>query len=94
MAYELASSQQLCRLTTTLERVEVCPGRACAFWEPGGAVLAGRCALERLDLAARPELAALLLDLRRELEVADTQAEEKELLRQLHRMLNEETEGE
>jgi len=26
-------------------------GAGCPFWEPGGAVLSGRCAFERLDLS-------------------------------------------
>ncbi len=42
---------------------ERCPGEACAFWEHG-------CALARVEdeLAGRPEVAQLLLDLRREIE--------------------------
>jgi hypothetical protein len=40
-----------------------CPGEECAFWDRG-------CALTRIeaDLEGRPEVARLLLDLRRELE--------------------------
>jgi hypothetical protein len=40
-----------------------CPGDACAFWEHG-------CALARVEseLQGRPEVARLLLDLRREIE--------------------------
>jgi hypothetical protein len=52
-----------------------CPGEECAFWEQG-------CVLSRIesDLDGRPEVAELLLDLRRELdagrtiEVADARA--------------------
>ncbi len=90
---ESASAERLCRFAAALGQTEVCPQEACAFWEPGGVVLEGRCAFERLDISSRPELATLLLDMRRTLESAHTQAEEKELLRHLHRLLNEETEG-
>jgi hypothetical protein len=90
---ELAPAESLCRLTAMLGQLEVCPGEACAFWEPGGAVLEGRCAFERLDLSAKPDLAALLLDLRGGLEAAHNQAEEKDVLRHLYRLLNEETEA-
>jgi hypothetical protein len=40
-----------------------CPGEGCAFWESG-------CALVRVEteLSGRPEVAQLLLDLRREIE--------------------------
>ena len=90
---DIAPAERLCRLKAMLRQVEVCPGEACAFWEPGGVVLEGRCAFERLDLSAKPELAALLLDLRSGLEVAHSQAEEKDVLRHLYRLLNEETDG-
>jgi hypothetical protein len=42
---------------------ERCPGEACGFWERG-------CALARVEyeLDGRPDVARLLLDLRRELE--------------------------
>jgi hypothetical protein len=42
---------------------ERCPGEVCPFWERG-------CALARVEhqLDGRPEVAQLLLDLRRELE--------------------------
>ncbi len=44
-----------------------CPGERCAFWERG-------CALTRIEanLDTRPEMARLLLDLRRELEAGHT----------------------
>ena len=51
---------------------ERCPGEECAFWEHG-------CALARVEseLQARPEVAQLLLDLRREIEAGrDVSVEE------------------
>ena len=54
----------LCTIALIAEgHAERCPGEACAFWEHG-------CALARVEgeLDGRPEVAQLLLDLRRELE--------------------------
>lgn len=56
--------RQLCTLALVADgRAERCPGEECAFWERG-------CALTRIEyeLEGRPEVARLLLDLRRELE--------------------------
>jgi hypothetical protein len=66
----------LCTLELIADgHAERCPGEACAFWERG-------CVLARVEaqLDARPEVAELLLALRRELEagrelsVADVRA--------------------
>ncbi len=60
-----------CRIRRALGQVESCPGGACPFWEEGGALLDAGCGLERrgIDLD-RPDLAAYLDGLRRELELA------------------------
>jgi hypothetical protein len=56
------------RLAAEKER-ELCPRDLCAFWEPGGAVLAGRCMIDRLGIDIRGrDLAAYLLELRERLE--------------------------
>jgi hypothetical protein len=55
---------RLCRLELIAGREHACPREACSFWEPGGAVLDGRCMFERVDIAAWPELAADLIDIR------------------------------
>jgi hypothetical protein len=56
-----------CELQDAAGRVERCPGSSCPFWEldAGG----GDCILARsaFELRGRPELAHLLLDLRRTL---------------------------
>ena len=55
---------QLCTIALIGEgHAERCPGADCAFWERG-------CALARIEteLDGRPEVARLLLDLRREIE--------------------------
>lgn len=59
------------------------------MWEPGGAALGGRCALEQVDLEGRPDFAAWLLNLRETLESSAQQAESDEARRLFYRLLNE-----
>jgi hypothetical protein len=59
-----------CHLELAVGRVAACPAERCAFWEPGGAALPGSCAVERLALDARPDLASWLLSVRARLEAA------------------------
>lgn len=59
-----SSHRPLCTLELIAEgHADRCPGEECAFWERG-------CVLTRIEaeLDGRPEVAQLLLDLRRELE--------------------------
>jgi hypothetical protein len=79
---------KLCKLQYAVGRVEECPEAACPFWEPGGAALEGRCAVERLDLADRPEVASWLLRIRKQLESAGSQAEEDQARRLFYRLLS------
>jgi hypothetical protein len=72
----------LCRLQYMVGRVEDCAEERCPFWEPGGAVLDGRCAFEQLDLGDNTALAAWLLRVRKRLETAHA-VEEDERVRQL-----------
>lgn len=56
--------RQLCTIELIAEgHAERCPGEECAFWDRG-------CALARIEgeLDGRPEVAQLLVNLRRELE--------------------------
>jgi hypothetical protein len=64
------TSSENCMLRASAGRgEEPCPRDACAFWEPGGAVLDGGCGIERLALdVRRPEVASFLLELRERLE--------------------------
>ena len=73
-----------CALQYAEGRIEMCPGPGCPFWEVGGAVVPGRCLIERLglDLYARPELPHALLQIRRKLDQAGTQ-EDKDDARSL-----------
>jgi hypothetical protein len=60
----LGEHRQLCAIALIAEgQAERCPGEECAFWERG-------CALTRIEYAleGRPDVARLLVDLRRELE--------------------------
>ncbi|MGL6279142.1 MAG: hypothetical protein ACRC50_06255 [Gaiella sp.] len=60
----IAEHRRLCTIELVAEgHAERCPGEACAFWHEG-------CVLEAAEdeLAERPEVAALLLDLRRAVE--------------------------
>jgi hypothetical protein len=70
---------ELCLLRGVTGIVEPCPGEACAFWEDGGAVVSGGCAIERLGLdrglERAPEMASWLLDVRDQLERASSDAE-------------------
>lgn len=62
------SHRPLCTIELIAEgHADRCPGEECAFWEHG-------CALSRIesDLDSRPEVAALLLELRRELDAGRT----------------------
>jgi hypothetical protein len=80
---------RICRLEQVAGRDAPCPEAGCPFWEPGGAVLEGRCAFERLDLDGRPQVAAELLGVRRLLESAVSEAEERHARNLFHRALNE-----
>jgi hypothetical protein len=78
---------RLCRLQYTLGRVEDCSEEACPFWEPGGAVLEGRCAFDELDVADQPAAASWLLRTRKRLEAAQL-VEEDPRARRLFRRLS------
>lgn len=53
-----------CRLEEVAGRRVPCPEDECAFWEPGGAVLDGRCVLTEIDFNSEPGLAGWLLEFR------------------------------
>jgi hypothetical protein len=65
----------------------VCAETECPFWEPGGAVLAGRCALEEVDLAGRADVAVELLWVRERLRTLNADDREKRLLLLYRRLL-------
>ena len=53
-----------CRLDALAGATTLCTEGDCPFWEPGGAVLEGRCAFEKIDLTRRPAVVTELLRLR------------------------------
>lgn len=61
---EMDAAERLCRLEQIEGRDVRCPEEGCAFWEPGGAVVEGRCVLHNVDFAHEPGLAAWLLQFR------------------------------
>lgn len=77
-----------CGLHEAFGRSEACPGDRCPLWEPGGAVVPGRCAVGDLDLGGRADLASWLLELREQLEQVRTDAEQRRTWQELHRLLN------
>jgi hypothetical protein len=58
---------RLCRLARAVGIDAACPEGSCPFWEPGGAVLDGRCVVEGIDFTRDREVARLLLGLRQRL---------------------------
>jgi hypothetical protein len=59
-----ADGPRLCRLEQAVGVDTPCPEDSCAFWEPGGAVLQGRCAVEGVDFGRDCDLALWLLAIR------------------------------
>lgn len=69
-------------------QTEPCPGERCAFWEPGGAVVAGGCLIERLAVdVRRPDVAGYLLEMRERLEHARDSSEAEAAHREFSRRI-------
>lgn len=68
----VGESPHLCSLEAAVGKREACPEGECPYWEPGGAVLGGRCAFERLDIEADAALANWLLEIRERLGAAES----------------------
>jgi hypothetical protein len=73
------TEQHLCRLTSIVGDPEPCPEDRCPFWEPGGAVLSGRCGFEQVQFEDNADLAGFLLRIRRALEQARAGEEDQEV---------------
>jgi hypothetical protein len=63
-----AAEPRLCRLEQAVGIDAACPMGGCAFWEPGGTVLDGSCAVQGMDFSRDQDLARWLLGIRRRLE--------------------------
>jgi len=61
---EMDAEVKLCRLEQSEGREVPCPEEGCAFWEPGGTVVEGRCVLHGIDFTLEPGLARWLLEFR------------------------------
>jgi len=85
----MEQTTRLCRLEAAVGKAEECPEDACPFWEAGGAALDGRCAFERLDVAADEALASWLLEIRERLDSARGSAGEDEVRRLFSHLLND-----
>ncbi|HEY8315767.1 MAG TPA: hypothetical protein VIG35_02795 [Gaiellaceae bacterium] len=77
-----------CLLEEAFGHTVPCGESGCVFWEPGGAVLHGRCAFEHLDLRGRPEVAGELLQIRARLEAAADSDAERTARHLYHQLLN------
>lgn len=84
----IQQTTRLCTLEAAVGKSEACPEDACPFWEPGGAVLGGRCAWEQLGVAADSELATWLLEIRGRLEAASSVEEDRAVRSAFHHLLN------
>jgi hypothetical protein len=83
---------RLCSLAATVGRPAACPEGACPFWEPGGAALGGRCAVEHLGVTADAALAQWLLEIRDRLGDAGSAEEERAMRSVFHHLLNDSSE--
>ena len=81
-----------CTLKAVLGKTEACPEERCPFWEPGGAALGGRCAVEELGLSADAPLATWLLEIREKLAAATSDDEERAMRGVFHQLLNDSSE--
>jgi len=86
---ETELTTRLCSLEAAGGRLEACPEAACPFWEPGGAVLEGRCAFEDLDITADAALATWLLDIRQRLASSESTVATDEVRKLFRHLLNE-----
>ena len=88
----MATSEEntrVCSLSAATGKAEACPEEACPFWEPGGAALGGRCAIEQFGLEVDAALAHWLLEIRESLASASSVEEERALRGVFHHLLND-----
>jgi hypothetical protein len=90
----MEQTTRLCRLEAAVGKFEECPEDACPFWDPGGAALHGRCAVDELGvLADDGPLASWLLEIRRKLAAAASSEDEQHAMRSVfHQLLNDSSE--
>jgi hypothetical protein len=77
-----------CTLHLAAGTIKPCTDDRCAFWEPGGAVAARGCLIERLGVEVRrSDLAAYLLETRERLEQARDRCEAEAAHRKFSRRI-------
>jgi hypothetical protein len=81
-------TQRLCSLEVVVGKDGVCPEEACPFWEPGGAALGGRCAVDELGGVTDPAVSAWLLEIREKLLAASSEENERAMRAVFHQLLN------
>ena len=87
----MEQTTRLCRLEAAVGKAEECPEDACPFWEPGGAALHGRCAVDELGVAP-DAVAGWLLEIREKLLAASTSEDEHAMRAVFHQLLNDSSE--
>ncbi len=80
---------RVCRLQYVASLVGACPEDRCPFWEPGGAVLDGRCALEQLSTRDSRTLGTWFPQIRAQLQRAQTDQQRNEVRRLFYRLLSQ-----
>jgi hypothetical protein len=81
-----------CSLEAAVGKTGACPEDRCPFWEPGGAALGARCAVEQLGVLGDPPLAAWLLEIREKLMAAGSEDERQVMRGVFHQLLNDSAE--
>ena len=84
----MEQTTRLCRLEAAVGETEACPEDACPFWEPGGAALHGRCAVDELGVVPGA-VAGWLLEIREKLAAASSEDEQRAMRTVFHQLLND-----
>jgi hypothetical protein len=84
----MEQTTRLCRLEAAVGKAEECPEDACPFWEPGGAALHGRCAVDELGVVP-DAVAGWLLEIREKLAAASSEDEQRTMRTVFHKLLND-----
>jgi hypothetical protein len=79
---------RLCSLEVAVGKNGICPEETCPFWEPGGAALSGRCAVEELGGLTDAPVATWLLEIREKLFAASSEEDERAMHAVFHQLLN------
>jgi hypothetical protein len=88
----IEQTTRICSLEATVGKAGACPEERCPFWEPGGAALGGRCAVEEFGIVADAPLAEWLLEIREQLAAASTEDEQRAMRGVFHQLLNDSAE--